>query len=552
LRPNEDEIQLLRLKLEEAQCKNRVIEEEMLNLKSKLTVDKTEKAVGDSDPEDTDENDQEAKAKALADQEDHLGVLKRKYDHAKRIIHELSRHEQLLAVQLRERDQEYNSHLRLLKQRVHQLEDELATTQKFAGIPVRLPYGDQENTAGSGSRRDGQLSPPELLKQPPIIPEPVLKNTQLVTEEISEDMASAKEELDQAVPFHTLLDVSANKSKAELAHKGILSQRQRPSQEALRATVLRKSVSTLSNASDSGFPVDSCEDTRENTPDSDSGYVGSVVTVTSTSRTFPPNNSNSNPSSNIASKSIVSPPAEVSKPSFLSEIQNAQRRRGLETTSSMASVTPNGANTNAAAMAVAANSSTLADQLRNRLEERRKSKDEEQVFVPDAIAADIQKAVKMANDNKPTDAGIIPPQFRKPSLQNSSVVSSSVTSPSSNHASDLANSNNEKRLPHQWSSNPVEEWAKEQVCQWLLALGMESYITLFMDKTITGAALLNLDSSGLKDLGIKNKDDREKIKKKIKELKAHNDREKKDMEKEKSRREKLLKKAEKAIGKAKK
>ena len=93
-----------------------------------------------------------------------------------------------------------------------------------------------------------------------------------------------------------------------------------------------------------------------------------------------------------------------------------------------------------------------------------------------------------------------------------------------------------------------------QVCQWLLALGMESYITLFMDKTITGAALLNLDSSGLKDLGIKNKDDREKIKKKIKELKAHNDREKKDMEKEKNKREKLLKKAEKVIhvGKGKK
>ena len=38
----------------------------------------------------------------------------------------------------------------------------------------------------------------------------MLKNTQLVTDEISEDMASAKEELDQAVPFHTLLDVSDN------------------------------------------------------------------------------------------------------------------------------------------------------------------------------------------------------------------------------------------------------------------------------------------------------------------------------------------------------
>ena len=88
-----------------------------------------------------------------------------------------------------------------------------------------------------------------------IIPEPVLKNPQLVSGEISEDMASAKEELDQAVPFHQLLDVSANKAKAELAHKGILSQRQRPSQEALRATVLRKSVSTVSSASDSGLPV---------------------------------------------------------------------------------------------------------------------------------------------------------------------------------------------------------------------------------------------------------------------------------------------------------
>ena len=76
---------------------------------------------------------------------------------------------------------------------------------------------------------------------------------------------------------------------------------------------------------------------------------------------------------------------------------------------------------------------------------------------------------------------------------------------------------------------------------------MESYITLFMDKTITGTALLNLDSAGLKDLGIKNKDDREKIKKKIKELKAHSDKDKKDM----GKKEKLLRKAEKVVGRKK-
>ena len=40
-----------------------------------------------------------------------------------------------------------------------------------------------------------------------------------------------------------------------MAHKGILSQRQRPTPEALQATVLRKSISTLSIASDGEFPV---------------------------------------------------------------------------------------------------------------------------------------------------------------------------------------------------------------------------------------------------------------------------------------------------------
>ena len=38
----------------------------------------------------------------------------------------------------------------------------------------------------------------------------MLKNTQLVTDKISEDMASAKDDLDQVVPSHTLLDVSDN------------------------------------------------------------------------------------------------------------------------------------------------------------------------------------------------------------------------------------------------------------------------------------------------------------------------------------------------------
>ena len=58
---------------------------------------------------------------------------------------------------------------------------------------------------------------------------------------------------------------------------------------------------------------------------------------------------------------------------------------------------------------------------------------------------------------EPTDAGIIPPQFRKPHH----VPSNSNTA--ANHIPVETNSAPEKKQPHQWSSNPVEEWAKEQV-----------------------------------------------------------------------------------------
>lgn len=55
---------------------------------------------------------------------------------------------------------------------------------------------------------------------------------------------------------------------------------------------------------------------------------------------------------------------------------------------------------------------------------------------------------------EPTDAGIIPPQYRKPHLL-----------PNNHAPTEMSTSNgdSEKKQPHQWPSNPVEEWAKEQV-----------------------------------------------------------------------------------------
>ena len=65
---------------------------------------------------------------------------------------------------------------------------------------------------------------------------------------------NSEESFDRLIPFHTLLDVSPNRSKAELAHKGALSQRQRPSADALRTAILRRTVSATSNVSQKYLP----------------------------------------------------------------------------------------------------------------------------------------------------------------------------------------------------------------------------------------------------------------------------------------------------------
>ena len=76
---------------------------------------------------------------------------------------------------------------------------------------------------------------------------------------------------------------------------------------------------------------------------------------------------------------------------------------------------------------------------------------------------------------------------------------------------------------------------------------MEMYIPRFLDSAVTGESLLNLDSALLKQLGVLSKNDREKLKEKIKELKKQNDREKKELEKERKKKEKLIKSGSKNI-----
>ncbi|KAK3591679.1 hypothetical protein CHS0354_040599 [Potamilus streckersoni] len=105
---------------------------------------------------------------------------------------------------------------------------------------------------------------------------------------------------------------------------------------------------------------------------------------------------------------------------------------------------------------------------------------------------------------------------------------------------------------NQFQSCAIAEWNIEHVRHWLLGLEMEKYSSLFTEKNITGSQLLLLDGNRLKTLGISDSKDRELLKKKIKEIKATADKERKQQEKEKKLQEKEQKLKEKEQKKQKK
>ena len=89
-----------------------------------------------------------------------------------------------------------------------------------------------------------------------------------------------------------------------------------------------------------------------------------------------------------------------------------------------------------------------------------------------------------------------------------------------------------------------------QVCQWLTDTGFDAFKPLFSDKSVNGSTLLGFEAgSALKDVGVKSKDDREKLKKKIKELKVQNEKDKKELNGKKEN--KFLKKAGSVVAKIK-
>lgn len=161
-------------------------------------------------------------------------VLEKKYSKAKQLVREFQQREldmlhreDFYQQLLQEKDTEYNALVKNLKDRIIALEQELLDTQRKAGLPMILPYDS------IGSK---QLTPQISRRQPPKplfqVLDPDFSDTEISDASPDDDKTATverklpiKEEFDRAVPPHELLDISASKSKAELANRGALANR---------------------------------------------------------------------------------------------------------------------------------------------------------------------------------------------------------------------------------------------------------------------------------------------------------------------------------------
>ncbi|CAG9854132.1 unnamed protein product [Phyllotreta striolata] len=518
-------------------------------------------------------------------------ALEKKYNRAKHLVREFQQREldmlhreDFYQQLLQEKDTEYNSLVKTLKDRIIALEQDLLDTQRKAGLPMALPY-DNINIK--------QLTPQMSRRQPP---KPLFKSLQsdLSDTEISdaspdddktatvERKLPIKEEFDRAVPPHELLDISASKSKAELANRGALANRQLPS--------VKKG--SLSNSS-SDYGLDESYNSSDEVTDSVFAQVAEIKQKLNQGLTRPTSFTNaatqqfaqtqhtSQQQLNQNSQYTVQY-TQVQKSNQYVTNQNSVQTSNVVYASiqkekfQQPSPDPwsNSANKNSSSAGCPP--PTLKEQLKQVLAEREKrlgsdsthsSTDELNEKTRDDPAhhllEEIRQAVNEATSkvkrvvpvtlSPPGSTPWQPQMCMSPTPPSPSSLSSGSVSPS-RHDSSWANTDlslsscsiaSEKRNPQYWQSTPILDWSKDQVCNWLIAVGMEQHVSKFAELQVNGSALLLLTSADFKILGITS-DDKSRLKRKIKDLKFQAEKERKQMERDRKEKEKMQKKADKA------
>ncbi|XP_012270430.1 uncharacterized protein LOC105694386 isoform X2 [Orussus abietinus] len=565
------EVEKLKAKLVELENSGAGSEEYAAKLReSGLRLHESERALS------TARQDLAAAREMLAQATAQSAALQQKYARARRTARELrtdvAARDEFYQQLLQEKDTEYNALVKSLKDRVILLELTLTQTQREFGLPVRLPYD------GATAR----IMTPQLSRRQ--FPPPPSSNSCQLSDTETSDLSSpddgdktatverklplplpVKEELDRAVPAHRLLDNTAGKSKAELASRGGLANRQLP----------KRSGGLSNSSSDYGL-----DESGDNTDEDSSSKL--VSHETSTRSITDSTSKQSNLSSYSSSSSICS-----QKSKHFESTHSTMIRQHSTISSQVRAMTEQ--SWPPSQKGLSGPPASLAEQLKQVLAERERRlggndlsssressgdfsdlnnpHNNDPTLVTHHLVEEIRQAVSEANQRVkkvavPTPnligSGSTPwhhPGGSPSSLSSGGSVSPTAAEPSPSKTSSADSS--EVWLPphpsdfglgdkksHFWQNTPITDWSKEQVCQWLSGVGLERYASRFLEAGISGGSLLRLESRDLKALGIFD-EEKAHLKRKLKELRAQADRERK----ERKEIERMRRKAEKAARK---
>lgn len=501
--------------------------------------------------------------------------LDKKYAKAKKYIKEFRKREQEFIQQeeyhlqqLQEKDQEYNALVKALKDRIILLEQTLNDTQRKAGLPLELPYSTPLKQLTPLLRRLPAERPKFLQVSSLEMSDSEASDGELPfpfspddTDEDSNKRATVerkpiREELfDKAVPHTELLDTSAAKAKAELANKGSLANRQPPSSKK----------STGSSSADEATPEKNFTYDIFIRPSEEfallaQGYSNSSISPPSLNSSYSSVNVGFYDfqwESSVDQQTVLgtSPPltlleemkvavaarqARINRSAISDDLLENEdgsfpsTEKNAPVSSDIVSQSSFDSSGQETSFSYSMSSITESHSMTSVTESSMTS-----VYESHSVtsASEVPQATSFS-DKPPTPDNSSPP-----------VPDETILQPVVQRTESSTNINVEKRYSNQFLFTPVHEWTSEQVGLWLRSLGYDHHVPQFLDSDITGQILLQIDSARLKALGVLSSTERNAIKKKVKEMRAQLEKERRTQEKEQKAREKQRKKAAAALKK---
>uniref|UniRef100_A0A2C9M306 SAM domain-containing protein n=1 Tax=Biomphalaria glabrata TaxID=6526 RepID=A0A2C9M306_BIOGL len=501
-----------------------------------------------------------------------LGALEKKYHKAKKLIKDYQQREkdfiqerESLFEQQNEKDQQYNSLVKSLKDRIFTLERDLTVAQKAAGLPLQAPGIDEVDIPVYQSKPaqlvmatmnglEEPLSPlnqsaedvleistsseiSDLAGSPDEADLSFEKIQSLSSSPLGASMATSKtalesqSEFDSLVNSSPLLDSSATRDRANL---GNLAHRRPPSKKGKSQDSAdeQDSSSTRSELTENGSIHSSTTDHAEsgldmwNKHDSDSTVRKSEFKKRKQQAEVKPSPTAPVSPGPLLGANVLRPPV-APKPKKTDTLGPPELTRDDSPSDTSSSVSQTSYDPNRPNEGTSELPDSIADDL--------SSNSDGGVTLVSAKASPSAKAASINSDV--TSSMMV----TEPEIDRSGRFVLNISGTPSAEENVALN----KKGQNQIHSGPINEWSVEHVCHWLAANDFEKYSAAFREKNLTGSQLLLLDSSKMKALGISTSKDRDTLKKKIKEVKVNAEREKKLQEKERKLKEKEQKRMSK-------